>query len=656
MLKVLMIGGLVSLCGIALAAPANREPLAKTPFFRLPLGSVKPTAWLRTQLELQRDGLTGHAEELYEDIGQSDWISDTQRGGQFAWERGPYYAKGLIALAYVLDDPALKARSKKWVDRVLASQKPSGDFGPRPYNWWANMIVLHYLRDVYEVTGDARIPDFMARYFAFQTTALPQHTLAQDSVWAKARGGDNLEIVLWLYELKGDPALLKLADLLVRQTSEWERYYQDGRGDCAYAIHIVNVMQGLKAPPLMYRVTKREAHRQGFANALRPDGWLMRQFGRVDGMFNGTEPLTSRSSTEGTELCAIAERILSSGVALEVLGEGYIGDQLETIAYNVLPATLSPDGKGLRYYTLQNQPKCTNENLGFSCNGNGVNSICPSPNAGYGCCRSNFHFAWPKFVQYMWMATADQGLALTAYGPNTVTARVGAEGRPVTIEETTGYPFRSAVSLKVTDGGGTFPLKLRIPAWCANPSIAVNGEAVKGANPGAFLSIDRTWKVGDRVELSFPMAAKFVHSINDSVAVSRGPLLYSLYIPEKPWKVTKEDAPGGFNTYEILPDKPWNYALLMRTRDGTPVEVSESGAIAAQPFKAANAPVRLKVKGFRTRQGEWGSFNWGGFAARAVEPPASPVVSEGTVEEITLIPFGSTQIRVTLFPWALEQK
>ena len=656
MLKLLMIGGIAALCGISLAAPANREPLAKTPFFRLPLGSVKPTAWLRTQLELQRDGLTGHAEELYEDIGQSDWISDKQRGGQFAWERGPYYAKGLIALAYVLDDPALKERSRKWVDKVLASQQPSGDFGPRPYNWWANMIVLHYLRDVYEVTGDERIPPFLARYFDFQLKTLPQHTLAQDSVWAKARGGDNLEIVLWLYELKGDPALLKLADLLIRQTSQWEQYYLDGRGDCAYPIHIVNVMQGMKSPPLMYRVTKSEAHRQGFRNALRPDGWLMRQFGRVDGMFNGTEPLTSRSSTEGTELCAIAERILSSGVALEVLGEASIGDQMETIAYNVLPATLSPDGKGLRYYTLQNQPKCTNENLGFSCNGNGVNSICPSPNAGYGCCRSNFHFAWPKFVQYMWMATHDKGLALTAYGPNTVTAPVDEEGKTVTIEQTTGYPFQTTVSLKVTAGGDVFPLKLRLPAWCAAPTVAVNGkpEEKKFMKPGTFVTIIQDWKPGDRVELSFPMTPAFTHSINDSVAVTRGPLVYSLYIPEQPWKVTREDAPGGFNTCEIRPAGPWNYALLMKERDEAQVEVSVAETIAAQPFKAAAAPVKLKMKGFLSRQGGWGEFNWGGFGGRAVEPPASPITSEGKVETVTLIPFGSTQIRVTLFPWAKE--
>ena len=75
---------------------------------RLPAGSVKPQGWLRKQLELQRDGLTGYGEELYFDIGGSDWLSRGKRGGQFGWERGPYYAKGLTALAFALDDEKLK--------------------------------------------------------------------------------------------------------------------------------------------------------------------------------------------------------------------------------------------------------------------------------------------------------------------------------------------------------------------------------------------------------------------------------------------------------------------------------------------------------------------------------------------------------------------
>ena len=83
---------------------------------RLPPGSVRPTGWLLKQMEMQRDGLTGRAEELYVDIGKSDWLTGGKRGGQFAWERGPYYAKGLTALAFALDDAELKARAKKWID------------------------------------------------------------------------------------------------------------------------------------------------------------------------------------------------------------------------------------------------------------------------------------------------------------------------------------------------------------------------------------------------------------------------------------------------------------------------------------------------------------------------------------------------------------
>ena len=93
--------------------PSNRAPLRAQPYKRLPMGSVKAKTWLLHQLLLQNEGLTGHAEELYDDIGNSDWVTGQDRGGQFAWERGPYYAKGLVALAYVLDDPELQDQGQE---------------------------------------------------------------------------------------------------------------------------------------------------------------------------------------------------------------------------------------------------------------------------------------------------------------------------------------------------------------------------------------------------------------------------------------------------------------------------------------------------------------------------------------------------------------
>jgi hypothetical protein len=626
--------------------------LLPQPYLRLPLGSVKAKSWLKTQLELQRDGLTGHAEELYDDIGQSDWISSEKKGGQYAWERGPYYAKGLVPLAYILDDAGLKAKARKWIDRVIESQRSDGDFGPKERNWWANMIVLHYLRDYYEASNDQRVLDFLEKYFRFQLATLPEHTLLGDSKWAQARGGDNLEIVVWLYNLKGGDWLLKLADLLMAQTGQWERYYADGGGNLAYPDHIVNVMQGLKTPPLMYLMSRKEAHRDGYRNATRNDGWLMKRCGRVENMLNGTEPLTDSGSTQGTELCAIVERILSCGVALGILGDADIGDQLETVAYNALPAALSPDLKGLRYYSLQNQPKCTDEKLGFRDNGAKRSSICPGPHSGYGCCRSNFHLGWPKFIHSMWGATDDRGLAVLAYGPNSVTAEVGTEGRRISIDQDTDYPFSTTSVLTVTTAEKVaFPLKLRIPGWCPAPSVEVNGNRLGGVVPGRFFVIERTWGNGDVVKLDFPMAPRMIRGIHDSLAVARGPLVFSLLIEEEPWESTSSFNGGTFHTYEIRPASAWNYALLLKDPDHPGIETTRSGSMPKQPFKASDAPVRLKLKAVKTSKDGWGTYRKD-FPARAVEPPVSPVEAEGAVEDIVLVPYGATEIRITLFPWA----
>ncbi len=634
---------------------SNRAPLQSQPYARLPLGSVQAKHWLKHQLVLQKEGLTGHAEELYEDIGGSDWCSDSARGGQFAWERGPYYAKGLMTLAYVLDDKELKEKAQKWIDPVLASQREDGDFGPKARNWWANMIVLHYMRDYYEATHDQRIPAFFEKYFRFQLAALPSHTLFNDSKWAKARGGDNLEIVLWLYNRTGEPWLLDLARLLMEQTNDWHKYYADGTGDNAYPEHIVNVMQGLKSPPLMYLVSGAADHKNGFTDATKADGWLMQKCGRIDGMPSGTEPLADRGSTQGTELCAIAERILASTVAIKILGDASVGDQLERVAYNALPAALSPDIKGHRYYILPNQPKCTNEPLGRWHNGSGRNAICPSPHSGYGCCRSNFHYAWPKFVHNMWMATADRGLAVAVYGPNSVTAKVGEAGSTVTIDPETDYPFRSESTLTITTSASvTFPLELRIPAWCVIPSVQVNGKPQHNVTPGTFHRIERLWKNGDVVQLTFPMAPKLSRWVNDSVAITRGPLIFSLLMEEER-KNTASFLDGRFHTCEIRPTGAWNYALLLEDSgkgpDRAQIETGVAKSMPEQPFKAADAPVRLKLKAVKTDDGGWGTYRED-FPARAVEPPASPVERSSDTEEITLVPYGAAKIRITYFPWA----
>ena len=132
---------------------------------------------------------------------------------------------------------------------------------------------------------------------------------------------------------------------------------------------------------------------------------------------------------------------------------------MEIAAYNTLPATLAPDGRGMRYYCLLNQPCCIDGKLLYN-NGQGKVPNVPGPYSGFGCCRSNFHFAWPKFLESMWMKRED-GLAATAYGDCIVKTPVA------TIAETGGYPFSDGVRLEIVEtAGGEWPLFVRIPGWC----------------------------------------------------------------------------------------------------------------------------------------------------------------------------------------------
>ncbi len=161
-----------------LAGGAFAEGVRQAAMDVLPLGSVRPEGFLRERLDRLAKGLTGHAEELYDDIGKSDWLTGGKSGGMYAWERGPYYAKGLVALALVLDDAALKAKAARWVNAILASQRENGDFGPKNRNWWANMLALNLLRDWGAATGDERIIPFLERYFRFQRVDVGSYPLS----------------------------------------------------------------------------------------------------------------------------------------------------------------------------------------------------------------------------------------------------------------------------------------------------------------------------------------------------------------------------------------------------------------------------------------------------------------------------------------------
>ncbi|MFW5901197.1 MAG: hypothetical protein ACOCUK_01490 [bacterium] len=127
------------------------------------------------------------------------------------------------------------------------------------------------------------------------------------------------------------------------------------------------------------------------------------------------------------------------------------------------------------------------------------------------------------------------------------------------MNENTHYPFKGKVEFTVnTLEQVKFPLYLRVPGWCHNPEVAINGSNVSvDASPRSYIKIDRAFSDGDKITLTMPMELSVTRceQNKNSVSVNYGPLTFSLQIAER--KV-REGGTDKLTAWEIYPDSPWN--------------------------------------------------------------------------------------------------
>ncbi len=643
----------------------NRQPLLQKTYIELPLGSIKAEGWMKEQLLRMKNGMTGNLDTVYEKVmgRRNGWLG----GDGDVWERGPYWIDGLLPLAYILNEQQLKDKVQPWIEWTLASQKPNGYFGPdtdreyeqglqrdNSHDWWPKMVMLKIMQQYYSATGDKRVISFMTNYFKYQLQELPKNPLGKWTFWGEQRGGDNLMMVYWLYNITGDKFLLDLGHLIHRQTFDWTNVFlHQDHLTRQHSLHCVNLGQGFKEPTVYYQQSHDYKHIEATDKALRD---IRNTIGLPTGLWGGDELLRFGSPTTGSELCTAVEMMYSLEEMLEVTGNMRWADHLERITYNALPTQINDDFTARQYYQQTNQVSVTREWREFSTPHEDTD-ILFGELTGYACCLSNLHQGWPKFVQNLWYATADQGLAALVYAPSSVTAKVGP-GVEVNIQEETAYPFREDVRFKIsfTDKKVKrtfFPFHLRIPAWCKTPQIKINGETIPvDAMSGNVARIYREWNHGDVLTLELPMEVTVSRWYDRSAVVERGPLIYALKMNEKwekkEFEAEKRDEFGSWY-YEVTSDTPWNYALPNRVLDRKNIDkefaVETVQEFPAYPWNVENAPVSIKVKALRLN-------NW--TLVRGSAGPIPYYTQQGrdysAEETIELIPYGCTTLRITEFP------
>lgn len=231
--------------------------------------------------------------------------------------------------------------------------------------------------------------------------------------------------------------------------------------------------------------------------------------------------------TAHNETCANIGNVLWNWRMLQLTGQAQYADVMELALYNSVLSGVSLGGKSFLY----TNPLSFSDDLPFQ-------QRWSKDRVGYiklsNCCPPNIVRTIAEVSNYAY-SISDKGIWFNLYGGSKLDTKL-KDGSTIRLTQETDYPWDGKVSVSVEEAPGkAFSLFFRIPNWCTNARIFVNGRAKDiDLSPGKYAEITDAWSAGDKVELVLPMEARLleanplVEETRNQVAVKRGPVVYCL--------------------------------------------------------------------------------------------------------------------------------
>jgi DUF1680 family protein len=607
----------------------------------LPFGSIKPTGWIKEQMQKDVDGFVGNLDKLVPDLINDPIYStgrlhknstikdlgnnkegDAEGSEQYKWwnsETQSNWWDGYIRNVILINDKVGLKKVEKYIQEVLKTQDEDGyigiydkelryQFNSENGELWSKATMYRGLLAYYEYSKDKKLWNAIVKAVDNVMTNYPIGTSSPFSSGTAFNGGVShgltfTDVLDKMYQITGDTKYTDYALFLYQDFSKTYQSEKDAQlsnilnPNYKLQSHGVHTYEHLR--PLL--VAAYASDNKELQKALQIYIQRIENTTTLTGGAIGDEWIAERTADathSGYEYCSLQELLDSYTVVFQKQGNPKTAEVIETIFYNAAQGSRNPDHSCIAYLKTDNS---------FEMEGTKNGEIeadrkqtrykySPAHQDVAVCCNPNAGRITPYFIEKAWLKENKNTLVNVLLMPNSITTKI--QNKPITIETVTEYPYENKFVFKISNPKqASFVLKIRKPSWVKQ---IVTNEKYTIEND--FIVFNRKFKKQEALTIEFKAKVEIKKDLNNENYFSYGALFYA-----KPIEAFEQKGKSYFTNFDDLTYKP---------KDNHSFEFIEENQASFNKGK-----ITIKAKNKKTQQ----------------------------IENIKLIPFGKTILRQVSF-------